>query len=1640
MKRKTNHIKQVFYKNTKKTISLFCSIVLFIGLLPVINIGAKENSYLPKTKEAEKVIVLDLSHDLKNEDGEAKEAYMAITSIQGIVNRESTTKIYLTHTPQEHDWSPFAADESYLEKGLIPAEKIYPSLNYGEKYPVLSYLLENYAKDIKGSIQVPQLSGKIVDGAIMAGVTAAGVEDSILVSEGIEKYIEDEGYSFDVKANTRNFTNNIDSFEWAYENYFEKCNKTFAAQHTFTAFGGGMADQFPIMYDYYISSQVFVFCLNGNDADELAKLQEFLVPKNYAPGTAVLGLPVDEGKGISCISDSGYYFAIMYVPNLTVTSSFKHDKANITEPPKPGAIKANDNTNYVAFFATDGDSMGFPTNFMYEHIINSQSRGEVPIGWSYNPHLIDLFPTLLEFYSENDYNSFYEYVASMNNGGSPRNEVGAETFKNRYIDYVNKANGMFRTINYFNDDSYIDDLTKAINPYLLIKGYQGQTDGNDVEWGKVNSDDITFTTMSGATQGNAKTENVYKALKRISTNKDENKPTFTVICVGDGRWSEDPTQHVKEAIDKLQNDNINQDFTFMRPSDLAATYKSHQGDTSVPIGNPKVVSFSNQNDLAKIAVDQTDVELVEKKQTSIKGFAMDNKDQYIPGKAIKYTSQDENIAIVDDKGTITGIKEGQTKITVSCDNISSTVNVEVLARKASSIAVDKEIFSTAVNGVTNIKAQLYDQFGQQLEVSEFNWSVDDDTIISADNGAITGLKAGTTKVTVSYQDVSIEIQVTVLESANSISRIVIEPNSLDMYENDIYSVTVKAYDKDNHEVFGFNPQWSIEDSNIASIDNGYITGIKEGKTKVIATFSKEVSKSISLSVKKDDRNKLTFESIATGEYIENFEDIVTFEGGSFKGYGKQGNIQGNAIKLDDERYEKAFTFKNKTVLKSIKAYNPTEKPITISLVGAPDGEVMYKIEPGKSLTLKTNWQNEKTFHVIKTTNTDIAFGEFVYGKVDPIPTSLKIDQSSTQISIAKDESLKLSATLYDQNNNEMVIDTIEWSTDRDDIVSVDNNGSIKGVDVGSTFIYAKANGLVASTLVYVTDGAVDHIETSPTALTYYVGDIIPLNAKAYDKDNQELHFPAKWTSQNENIVSINSKNYAKALSVGTTQIKVNIADKESIVPVYIKEHPESDKIIDFKQFKENEYANGLINDRVTFESDFWKVKENVVGINGNAIHLRDEQTTEKAFNFNTPTTVKSFKAYNSTSAPMKIIIKPLGGTVSSLLPVEHTIPAGEIYTIYTDYLQQSSGYALETNYQMLIGEIVYTDTLESGFTNQDISKGITHIDPPKFAQEKLILPKINGFEISIHESSHPDIIHKDGKIDALGTDTNVEIVLSVSKQTNQKNADESSQTTKISVKVLGIPANKTQLEEVISKISKHDLSLYTPSTVKKLNDILTQANLAIENKSIRQREVDEIKLILDTAVKALQEKANTNELQTLLETISEKDLSLYTPKSIQQLNVLIDEAKVALKNEDISQSDIDFIVKQLKDTTNQLQKKADKNELIVLYTKLMAKDVLGYTEESVQILKDTLSKVKTILDDANASQAEVNEALSTLKSSEEKLVKKAIIPTENPQPETPPSNEVITNDDTTLYTSISLFGLSIIGIILLKKKKSHLHN
>lgn len=530
---------------------------------------------LQKTSPCEAMLVVDLVKDKSYESWECKEALMVSTVIQGLINREAKTKIYFIHYPNEHFFDPFPSDEEQLlTEGFFPVPYTYAKLSEDKKYPALSYLLNAYKDVIKGAILIPSLSDTVCDGAIMAGVTACGQLDAVPLTDAMAAYLKEEGFSFEVMDDMRKLEDNISAFLYAKAQYFnEKTTRVFLGQHSFTAFGGGVEDQFPIVYDYFVAFKAFVFCLNGNVEEERQHLSQILNEANYALATPVIGLPVDEGAGLRTIEQLGYYFVIANVQNFTCTSAFESDPSKLHPQPAPRVVPVEESSAYIAFYVSDGDSMGFSTLFHHEDMKTHPYAGEVPIGWSVNPLLMDIFPSLMTYkwqYAPNQYEWIMDWNDQTQDGILRKSNDAAWAQYCEQIKGYKEAMG-FYTTNYFEGD---EDFIKRVNPFYQIKSYWG-TYGSETDM-QMAGDTVT-SKITGRTQLKDVAlivSDIEVALKRFK----EDEPAFLLVGVGDGRAAYgggEVTVKVKEVMNRLTQNAKSRSISFMMPKDLAATYKAY---------------------------------------------------------------------------------------------------------------------------------------------------------------------------------------------------------------------------------------------------------------------------------------------------------------------------------------------------------------------------------------------------------------------------------------------------------------------------------------------------------------------------------------------------------------------------------------------------------------------------------------------------------------------------------------------------------------------------------------------------------------------------------------------------------------------------------------------------------------------------------------------------------------------------------------------------------------------------------------------------------------------------------------------------------------------------------------------------------
>ncbi|MEX2375104.1 MAG: Ig-like domain-containing protein [Dehalococcoidia bacterium] len=86
---------------------------------------------------------------------------------------------------------------------------------------------------------------------------------------------------------------------------------------------------------------------------------------------------------------------------------------------------------------------------------------------------------------------------------------------------------------------------------------------------------------------------------------------------------------------------------------------------------------------------------------------------------------------------------------------------------------------------------------------------------------------------------------------------------------------------------------------------------------------------------------------------------------------------------------------------------------------------------------------------------------------DPIPTAIQLSVSNVTIQVG--QSLQLEAEVLDEEGDVIPDMTFSWSSEETDVVAVDAEGRIQGVQPGNTVVHVHAGSLAAATDVAVTD-------------------------------------------------------------------------------------------------------------------------------------------------------------------------------------------------------------------------------------------------------------------------------------------------------------------------------------------------------------------------------------------------------------------------------------------------------------------------------------------------------------------------------------------------------------------------------------------
>ncbi len=199
--------------------------------------------------------------------------------------------------------------------------------------------------------------------------------------------------------------------------------------------------------------------------------------------------------------------------------------------------------------------------------------------------------------------------------------------------------------------------------------------------------------------------------------------------------------------------------------------------------------------------------------------------------------------------------------------------------------------------------------------------------------------------------------------------------------------------------------------------------------------------------------------------------------------------------------------------------------------------------------------------------------------------------------------------------------------------------------------------------------------------------------------------------------------------------------------------------------------------------------------------------------------------------------------------------------------------------------------------------------------------------------------------------------------------------------------DKSELENLINSANALNKGDYTEESWAKLEVVLQDANKVFVDENVMQDEVNEIVSKLQQAIKDLEEKkVDKTILQGLVDKVKDTDSSKYIPSTWDEFANSLEAANSILTSESATQEEVDSAYSTLLKAYLGLRLTPDKSLLEDLIKEVESIDLSKYTVKSAKGVRMALDDANKVLANKEASEDDVNKALTSLKNAKNSLV------------------------------------------------------
>lgn len=513
-------------------------------------------------------------------------------------------------------------------------------------------------------------------------------------------------------------------------------------------------------------------------------------------------------------------------------------------------------------------------------------------------------------------------------------------------------------------------------------------------------------------------------------------------------------------------------YTFSSSDDKIVSVDEQGNIRALACGTVTITVTSKENDkkdTCKVTVIKPleDIELITQEITvyNRKSSLIDYK--VIPedatDKEVVFSSEDENVAVVDENGLVTGVGKGTTYVSVKAANNDEVVKMckVTVLQGADAIETDKDEYVLYENESLRINARVVPDNAENTAVY---WSIEDESVALVDaQGNVRALKKGETIIKVTSNQNPEAFKEVKLTVKKAVTKLTLDSAEKTLYSGEDFTLAATLLPEDASDK---TVVWQSSDEKVATVEGGKVTAVAGGEAVITAVSA--------------DNEKLTAQCKVTVRQLPLSVELAA---------------ESKTLNVGDKFSLAAKVMPENTYDKSVTYKSSDEKIATVDNQGN-----ITALSIGEAVITATA-SDGKTFAECK---------------VRVMILAEKVDLSLGELTLEKGKGKVLIASVLPENATEK---QIVWTSSDEKVATVDENGKVMAVAGGTAIIRAASttDGVFAECKVTVQVSS-KTITLDSEKATLYSGEALTLKAEITPEDVTNKNII--WTSSDESVATV----------------------------------------------------------------------------------------------------------------------------------------------------------------------------------------------------------------------------------------------------------------------------------------------------------------------------------------------------------------------------------------------------------------------------------------------------------------------------------------------------------------------------------------